>query len=101
MKNYGLQLLLKMTKYFALGMLVQVLLLSLVLASESNAQKSQSVKEVFVELGFENVKLKDVFSRIEAKTDFRFTIYENEEYLLRKRRIPGEDLFAAAKKDVG
>ena len=106
MKNYGLQLLLKMTKYFALGMLVQVLLFTLVLASESNAQKSQSVKEVFVEIGFENVKLKEVFSRIEAKTEFRFTIYENEEYLeqtftLQRKKMSVEALLTQISRETG
>jgi len=106
MKNYGLQLLLKMTKYFALGMLVQVLLFTLVFASESNAQKSQSVKEVFVNLGFEDVKLKDVFSRIESKTEFRFTIYESEDYLentftLQRKKMSVEDLLTQISRETG
>jgi len=106
MKNYGLQLLLKMTKYLALGMLVQVFLFTLVLASESKAQKTQSVKEVYVELGFESVKLKKVFSHIESKTDFRFTIYENEEYLektfsLQRKKISVEDLLTQISRETG
>lgn len=106
MKNYGLQLLLSMTKYMALGLVGQFLLFTLVLASEGNAQKSQSVKEVYVNLGFQDLNLKDVFNRIESSTDFKFTIYENEDYLnkklsLKKQKRSVEQLLTYISQETG
>ena len=95
MKNYGVRLLFTMSKYFALGFLCQLLIISLVLADETNAQRTGSIKsvtQVYVKMGFDHARLKDVFSRIESETDFRFTIFENEDYLNSTFTMPNEKL---------
>ncbi len=95
MKNYGVRLLITMSKYFVFGFLCQLLVISLVLADETNAQRNESIKsvnEVYVKLSFDHTRLKDVFSRIESETDFRFTIFENEDYLEHTFSMPREKL---------
>lgn len=106
MKNYGTQLLIKMTKFCAIGLIGQMILFNLVLADETEAQQAQSVKEVFVETSFNNETLSDVFEKIESITDFRFTIHENESYLekrftMRRRNISVEQLLKLISKETG
>lgn len=105
MKN-GLKLLIVMSKYSALGFLCQLMLFSALFASEINAQESKSVKEVFVELGFNEEPLKNVFAEIESATGFKFTIHENERYLnnkfsLTKSKISVERLLLKISEETG
>ena len=95
MKKKCLPLLFKMTKYSAIGFLGHLLLFSTVLASETNAQKAQSVKEVYLRVGFNNTKLVDVFREIESGTSFHFTIHENERYLRERFSLPESNISVA------
>lgn len=78
MKKKHLRFIAMLTKYAFMGMLGQCLFFTLLFASNSNAQKQFSVKEVEIELGFENTRLSDIFSLIESKTEFKFIYYESD-----------------------
>jgi TonB-linked SusC/RagA family outer membrane protein len=104
--NKKLRLLKTMAKYSLLGFICQLFLFTLVLASETNAQRIQSVKEVYVELGFDKTRLEEVFSSIELVTEFRFTVYEHEDYLKRlftmeKKRMTVEQLLTLISQETG
>lgn len=72
MKNILLSKLLMFTKYSFYGVFVQLVLVGMVLASETTAQKYQSVKDVNVALSLQDAHLKEVISAIEEKTGFVF-----------------------------
>ncbi len=72
MKNKLLSRLLMFTKYSFYGVFVQLLLVGMVLASETTAQKYQSVKHVNVDLSLKNAQLSDVIEAIEQSTGFVF-----------------------------
>ncbi len=73
------KLLLTMSKYALTGFIVQFLLFSLALAYEGNTQnKAHSVKEVELELEFNNASLQNIFSTIEEATEFDFIFYDKD-----------------------
>ncbi len=74
-----------MTSFYAvLGILLQALLLTVSVASNSEAQPAKSVKEVLVEVEFENAELENVFESLENQTTFRF-VYDINDRFLKKR----------------
>ncbi|MDN5200299.1 SusC/RagA family TonB-linked outer membrane protein [Fulvivirgaceae bacterium BMA10] len=54
------------------GIFLQCLFVNLLLATEINAQKALSVKEVYLDLELKQASLVEVFSLIESKTDYKF-----------------------------
>jgi TonB-linked SusC/RagA family outer membrane protein len=79
MKKNLYNLVLMTSKYSIFGLLLQIMLLQLVLASGSNAQqKIQSVKEVIIEIGFEEARLPEVFAKIEDITNYRFFFHKSD-----------------------
>lgn len=74
MKFKLLQLVKTVSKVAIYGILVQCVTYSMLLATEMKAQKSQSIKEVFIDLNIDNsaISLVDIFESIESKTDYRF-----------------------------
>ncbi len=72
---------LTLSKYTALGLLIQCLTLNLLFAKESSAQNIYDVK---LQLTVKDKPLKEVFSLIEEKTDFTFT-YSSRAINLNKR----------------
>lgn len=76
MKFRLLQLIVMITKYSCYALAVLCLFTEVIFASEGVAQKSQSVKEVYITVGFEKTTLKQVFKVIEQKTPYQFTINE-------------------------
>lgn len=70
MKLKVLRITIMLTKYFAYGIFVQVLLMNLLLARNSSAQKAVSAKEVDISISKENTTVKDVFQAVERLTDF-------------------------------
>ncbi|MEQ9289912.1 MAG: SusC/RagA family TonB-linked outer membrane protein [Cyclobacteriaceae bacterium] len=77
MKCKLLRLSLMLGKYAIYGFLIQCIGFTLLLASEGNAQKFKSVKDTYVQVGFENANLSEVIKRIESLTDYKF-IYQNK-----------------------
>ncbi|MEQ9437899.1 MAG: TonB-dependent receptor [Cyclobacteriaceae bacterium] len=84
MKKTTYQLLLHLAGYSCIGILSQLSVISLCLAHEAEAQRVKSVHEVTIETAYQNVSLAEVFSDIEAKTDFEFT-YDRKDTFLKDR----------------
>ncbi|MEQ6118397.1 TonB-dependent receptor [Reichenbachiella sp. MALMAid0571] len=78
MKLKVLQIIIMLTKYFAYGIFVQVLLMNLLLAENSSAQKAVSAKEVNITIWQENISVKELFKVVEELTDFTVS-YDNIE----------------------
>ena len=100
-----LQLVLLGTKYTLIVFTLQVLTLTLVVASNSSAQEIKSVKEVKLSLEFKNSSLQEVISQVEALTAFRFIYYQedlNQTYRLNLKRskMTVADLLLQLSKDL-
>jgi len=78
MKLKLLQLIVMLSKYAFIGLFLQFLTFSLLLASELNAQENKSVREVFIDISVQNADIFEMFHRIEAQTDFKFN-YEKRD----------------------
>jgi TonB-linked SusC/RagA family outer membrane protein len=61
---------------FFLGTVLQVFFLSMLLASELEAQKIQSVREAKIQVTLQEAGLEECFSAIESKTPYKFTYDE-------------------------
>lgn len=72
------------TKYSLLGVLLQCMFFNLMMASEGRAQKYLSVKDVYVQLEFNNTSLRETFHQIESVTNFKFS-YNREDIDLELR----------------
>lgn len=83
-----IQQLLMVSKYVVFGTIAQCIWLTVGLAASTNAQDVRSVKEVELEIGFNNVNLEDVFLTIESLTDFDFVYHENDLFLKEKFTMP-------------
>ncbi len=84
MKCTLLRLSLMLGKYAIYGIMIQCIGFSLLLASEGNAQKFKSVKDTYVEVGFENANLAEVIKRIESLTDYKF-VYQQKLFKNKKK----------------
>jgi TonB-linked SusC/RagA family outer membrane protein len=78
MKIKLLQLIVMLSKYAFIGLILQTLTFTLLLASETNAQENKSVKEVIIDLNVQNVDVIEAFQNIEAQTNFKFN-YEKKD----------------------
>ncbi|MEQ6119259.1 TonB-dependent receptor [Reichenbachiella sp. MALMAid0571] len=79
MKNKRLLLLKKFIMYSFYGLVTQLILCSILMAtSVTNAQKNVSVKEIKVSFNFESDNLVSVFEKIENNTNYIFTYYQKE-----------------------
>ena len=81
MKKTILKLLYMSSFYSMIGIIGQVLCISLASAINSDAQQILSVKEVAVTINSKSTVLIDVFSEIENKTDFKFVYDKEDKYL--------------------
>ncbi|EPR67620.1 TonB-dependent receptor [Cyclobacterium qasimii M12-11B] len=70
--------------YSVFGLLLQVIFINVLSATEINAQNIKSVKDVQVSIGFESEKLSQLFSKLEEKTPFVF-VYDTKDSFLDKR----------------
>lgn len=70
MKLKSLHVIIMLSKYFAYGLCTQFLLFNLLIASNTEAQKNQSVKEVTIDIKSQEKSLGGVFKQIESLTDF-------------------------------
>ncbi len=81
MKKLILKLLYMSSLYSVIGLISQVLWISLASAISSEAQQIKSVKEVVVKINSSSSLLIDIFSEIENKTDFKFVYDKDDKYL--------------------
>lgn len=90
MQNKLLLQLIRMSKFALFGVLIQCFIITMLMASTGKAQTVKPVSEVYVEIGFENKSLSDVFKAIEKQTKFKFSFYEDldvkERLTLAKKR---------------
>jgi TonB-linked SusC/RagA family outer membrane protein len=78
MKIKLLQLIVMLSKYAFIGLFLQTLTFTLLLASETIAQENKSVKEVIIDLDVQDVDVFEAFHNIEAQTNFKFN-YEKKD----------------------
>ena len=106
MKNKLLRTIVMLSKYSFLGIVIQLILFNLLLASGSNAQQQiKSVKEVYVEVEFSDAKLQDVFSSLEDLTNYRFFFHKSDiekkvRFSLIRQRISVADLLLRISRDA-
>ncbi|UZR98416.1 SusC/RagA family TonB-linked outer membrane protein [Chondrinema litorale] len=97
MKEKYLIYVLNFTKYIIIGCTIQCIVASILLASESNAQKHKSIREVEIEIGFENNTLKEVFTKIERVTSYKFSYISSEtkttaRFSMNRKRVLVKDI---------
>ena len=78
MKFKLLRLVIMLSKYAFIGIILQCMFLSLLLASETVAQKTMSVREVYPNIELHNVNLYEAFKLIESNTNFRFNFEKKD-----------------------
>ena len=64
-----------MSKYAVIGLFIQCLLAGMLLANTSIGQK-KSLEEIYIQIDWDNVKVKEVFSSLKGKTGFSFSYFE-------------------------
>ncbi|NER82878.1 MAG: SusC/RagA family protein, partial [Leptolyngbya sp. SIO1D8] len=62
-----------LSKYFIYGLIIQSFFLNFLLASDGNAQRYKSMKEVFIVLEFERSSIPDLLEAIENSSQFKFS----------------------------
>ena len=77
MKSKLLRLIIMFGKYALFIAIIQCMGLTMLLASNTNAQRVKSVKETYVRVGFQNANLKKVIAEIESRTDYKFIYQDN------------------------
>jgi Na+/H+ antiporter NhaA len=65
-------LLKELMKYSLLGLFLQCMFLSLLVASDLEAQNYQSVKEIYISVKLKDASLKETFNWINKNTDLHF-----------------------------
>jgi TonB-dependent starch-binding outer membrane protein SusC len=81
MKNKQLQCIVMLTKYTLFSFLLQSILMNVLVAHEGTTQPMQnirSIKEIRVDVKFNNANLKEVFGYIESKTGLNFIFDEDK-----------------------
>lgn len=65
-----------MSKFCFYGIVVQLIVMSLLKASIGEAQKHRKINEIYLNVGFEEMNLLNVFEQIEENTEFKFFYYD-------------------------
>lgn len=78
--------------YTTLSICLQCVFLQLLVASDLKSQSAKSVKQVYLEVEFEDVSLFDVFEQVENQTDFRFFFDKKDRFLRKKFNLEKETL---------
>nr|WKN39025.1 TonB-dependent receptor [Tunicatimonas sp. TK19036] len=81
MKKWAHNLLIDVATYSGIGILGQILLVSICFAWDADAQKAKSVHKVQIDVAYDKVTIADVFADIESKTDFVFTFDNKDAFL--------------------
>ena len=72
MKSKVIRQILTMSKYAIIGVFLQCLTFTFILANEVDAQKKQSIESIFLSLEMEGASIQEVFKSIEGQTPFSF-----------------------------
>lgn len=104
MKKRVLKLLLMGFTYSIIGLITQILFVNMLWATDTNAQSVKSMKEVSVNVGFDNKKLVDLFGELELKTPFVFVYDKADPFLserisLEKKKQSVEDVLIEIAKE--
>lgn len=91
--------------YTTLSICLQCVFLQLLVASDLKSQSAKSVKQVYLEVEFEDASLFDVFEQVEIQTDFRFFFDKKDRFLhkqfnLEKETLTVESLLLALAKEA-
>ncbi len=78
MKNNLLRQIIMLTKLTMYGIFLQCLFISMLIASDSEAQKIKTVREVYIKLDGKEIPIQEIFNIIEASTDFYFSFYPGD-----------------------
>lgn len=73
-----LLLIIQLMKWSFYGICFQALLIGLLYAEDGFSQQSLSVRDVFISAQFNNSSVKDVFSKVESQTKYRFAYDESD-----------------------
>ncbi|WPR77676.1 TonB-dependent receptor [Algoriphagus sp. NG3] len=84
MKKRVLKLLLMGLTYSICGLIMQILFINVLAATDINAQNIKSVRDVKISIGFNNEKLRQLFDKLEAETPYVF-VYDNKDSFLEQR----------------
>lgn len=76
------------SKYITLGIALQCLFYSFLVASESVAQEPKSIKEISLSIGFKDESLTEIFKRLQSATDYNFSF--NHEDLKEMQQFSAE-----------
>ncbi|MEN7546480.1 TonB-dependent receptor [Rapidithrix thailandica] len=92
------------TKYSILGFLLQCFFIHFFLVQAASAQRYQSAKEVYIEIGLENASLQESFSKLQEVSKFYFS-YNTEDLdsklrinLLQKKQSVADVLYHISRK---
>ena len=78
MKLKLLREILMFSKYAVYGLILQTLFLNIIIARDTNAQKIESIKKIYVELTDSDLLLKSILLEIEKKSELIFSYDEKE-----------------------
>lgn len=78
MKLKPLLIIMMVSKFSVYGIFLQCLFISILFASEGNAQKHRSIKEVELTLNCKRCSLPEAFEKIAAATDFNFSYFSQD-----------------------
>ncbi len=78
MKNKLLGQLVMVSKYAIYGLFFQCLFIGVLTASDLEAQKIKTVREVYIDMNNNRASIAEIFSMIEANTDFQFSYYQGD-----------------------
>ncbi len=98
MKKKLLRLFMMVSKYTLYGTLLQLIFLSLVFASKTEAQRITSIKKAEILVEFNQSSLFEVFSSIEANTNFQFVYFSpdlrtaEKRFDLKRKKVTVADL---------
>ncbi|NJN25103.1 MAG: TonB-dependent receptor [Cyclobacteriaceae bacterium] len=104
MKNKILQQLIMLSKLIIYGTFLQCMFMGVLLASNTNAQKIKTVREVYIKLESSKVPVKEIFREIESTTNFLFSFYPgdfNEDQLIsisNKKQLISDVLLQVSKE---
>ncbi len=103
-KNYlGI---IRMTIFYSiLSICLQCIFLQLLVAGDLKSQSAKSVKQVYVEVEFEQARLLEVFQEVEKKTEFKFFFDKKDRFLgkkinIEKQKLSVESLLLAVARET-
>jgi len=104
MKIRVLKLILMGVTYTFIGLVFQMLFINMLWATETNAQRVKSIKDVMVRVEIQDKTLRETFSLLEQQSPFKF-VYDNKDSFLtqkfniEKQTLSMEDILVAIARE--